>query len=770
VETGTACARPRQRRLGGGPGRHRAQGVGMSGAITVLHLRACNFVGGPERQILRYCAAPSLAGDYRQVLATFTAHPAEGEGHELLAAARKRNIEAFELHGGGRRDWAAARELDRLVQREQVRLICAHGYRADLIGSWVARRRGIPCAWFLRGYTGENAKVRTFEALDRMLLRLPERRVCLSDTQARKLPRRLASRTAVVVNAIEERDAGRSTPEAARAAIARRYPALLEGTTSPLLVAIAGRLSPEKGARHFLQAAARVAAGHADARFLVFGDGPMRERLEAGAARRALGARVHFAGHVPDWTSLLPGLDLVVNPSLSEQAPNVVLEAMAAGVPVLATRVGAVAEIGDAEGDEPGLQLVEPGNESELAARMQALLADRDRRLELGRRGQARVRSAYTPATQARQLRNLFEHLVAAPAQQPQRWPAVSVVVPVRNEARHLGGLLDQILGQDYPPEQLEVIVADGGSEDGTAGIIAEYAARHPDRVRGVDNPGLRSSAGRNAGVAAARGEWIVFVDGHCTLPGRDWLRQQMAEAAGRQARCLSRPQPLQAEKADSWQATIAHVRASRLGHGADSTIYDTHARGWVHPGSSGAAYQAAVFDQIGGYDESFDACEDVEFNERVAQAGMQAWQCPEAVVHYAARRSLDGLWRQMVRYGRGRVRLMRKHRQARSAAQWLPAAWLLWLPVGVAGTALGSGDWRLLNAAGLALYAGALAAGAAGVGWRHGWRHGLRAPAVYFTIHAGLGGGALREVFPQRAATGRLRLASNSISRSDPS
>jgi len=574
----------------------------------------------------------------------------------------------------------------------------------------------------------------------------------------------------VVVNAIERKDEGLNAPAAARAAVLERYPALAAGTQSALLVAIAGRLSPEKGAACFLRAAARVAARVPDARFLIFGEGPMRGRLEASAARRELGERALFAGHVADWTALLPGLDLVVNPSLSEQAPNVVLEAMQAGVPVLATRVGAVAEIGDAEGAEPGLELVEAGNERELADRMQELLADRGRRFELGRRGQARVRAAYAPATQAGQLQALFQQLVPQPAPRPERWPWVSVVVPVRNESLHLGRLLDQLLGQDYPGDRFEVVVADGGSEDATADIIAAYASTHPDRVRGVMNPGRRSSAGRNAGVAAARGEWVVFVDGHCALPGRDWLRGQMAEAEARQARCMSRPQPLQADSAVSWQATIAHVRASRLGHGADSTIYDASARGWVHPGSSGAAYHATVFGQIGGYDEAFDACEDVEFNQRVAQAGMQSWLCPEAMVYYAARSSVGGLWRQMVRYGRGRVRLMRKHPKARSAAQWLPTLWLLWLPTGLAALALGHGTWRLLNAAGLAMYAGAIAAAALALGWRHGARHGLRSPAVYLAIHAGLGAGALRELFQLRPATGRLRLSPNSISRSDPS
>lgn len=234
-------------------------------------------------------------------------------------------------------------------------------------------------------------------------------------------------------------------------------------------------------------------------------------------------------------------------------------------------------------------------------------------------------------------------------------------------------------------------------------------------------------------------------------------------------ALCLSRPQPLTAANPRTLQAVIAHARATRIGHGADSTIYDTSARGWVNPSSSGAAYRRSLIERVGRYDESFDACEDVEFNHRIGQLGVQAWLCPEARVDYAARADLRGLWRQMVRYGRGRIRLGRKHPEARSLAQALPALWLAWLPLALLGTVFAHGAWRVASAAGLVLYAAVIAAWSAALAWRHGWRHLAVAPVVYFVIHAGLGAGAWRELTASKsaAAAAPAPLATDTASRS---
>lgn len=238
---------------------------------------------------------------------------------------------------------------------------------------------------------------------------------------------------------------------------------------------------------------------------------------------------------------------------------------------------------------------------------------------------------------------------------------AVSIVLPVLNEARDIGRLLGEIRQQAPPPGGFEVLVADGGSTDETRAIVRAAAESWP-QLRLIDNPRRLSSAGRNVGARAARGKYVLFVDGHCTLPAKDYLVRlvELFESTG--AACLSRPQPLDRLGDNPWARAISAARHSRLGHNPSSDIYGG-APGFTDPRSAGAAYRREVIQNLGGYDERFDACEDVEFNHRVAEAGLRAYRHPELSVPYRPRASLRGLFVQMMRYGRGRARLMARHR-----------------------------------------------------------------------------------------------------------
>src|SRR5437762_800429 len=102
--------------------------------------------------------------------------------------------------------------------------------------------------------------------------------------------------------------------------------------------------------------------------------------------------------------------------------------------------------------------------------------------------------------------------------------PSVSVIVPVRNEARSVERTLRSLLTQDFPPDRFEVIVADGASADETVPIVRRLQAEFAN-LKLVFNPGRFSSAGRNAALRHAANDVAVIVDGHCQLPGRDYLR-----------------------------------------------------------------------------------------------------------------------------------------------------------------------------------------------------------------------------------------------------
>ncbi|MDR1485950.1 MAG: glycosyltransferase family 2 protein [Planctomycetaceae bacterium] len=237
----------------------------------------------------------------------------------------------------------------------------------------------------------------------------------------------------------------------------------------------------------------------------------------------------------------------------------------------------------------------------------------------------------------------------------------ISVVIPVRNESLHISGVLDSLLGQHYPLDKFEVIVVDGCSTDGTCKIVGDYVVRYPDRVRLFVNEKRLSGAARNIGVFNARGDVVLIIDGHCIIDNSVMFASIDAAFEKSGAACLGRPQPLEMNDATLLQWAIAMCRRSWLGHHPDSFIYSDFC-GVVPAISVAVVYCRDVFERVGYFDEGFDACEDVELNYRIDAAGLSCYFDPAIAVRYVPRGTFCGLAFQMFRYGRGRVRLYRKH------------------------------------------------------------------------------------------------------------
>jgi succinoglycan biosynthesis protein ExoA len=328
--------------------------------------------------------------------------------------------------------------------------------------------------------------------------------------------------------------------------------------------------------------------------------------------------------------------------------------------------------------------------------------------------------------------------------------PFISVIVPVRNEAAHIARTLSQLVDQDYPANRFEVLVVDGRSIDSTRSIAQSFSRVYAN-VRVFDNPKQLSSAARNVGIGHAQGALLVVVDGHCALDGRDYLRN-VADAFQRSgADCLGRPQPLDVTGASALQRAIAAARSSWLGHHPASFIYSTEER-FVPAKSVAVVYRREVFDCVGRFDERFDACEDVELNHRIDRAGLRCFFTPAVRLRYFPRSSVAGLFRQMSRYGRGRVRLMRKHRETFSPGAFAPAAWLAGL---LAGPVLAMAFPRLwwVYGAAITVYLTAVFATSAVIALRR--REARLLPwllLVFPTIHAGAGSGVLGELAFARA------------------
>lgn len=322
---------------------------------------------------------------------------------------------------------------------------------------------------------------------------------------------------------------------------------------------------------------------------------------------------------------------------------------------------------------------------------------------------------------------------------------SISVIVPIFNEEHFIGQTLDGILSQDYPADAFEVLVVDGESTDGTRDVVRQYAERYPN-VRLLSNPKRWSSAARNVGIQVATGAIVIVVDGHCQFFDDQYLRNVEAAFGQDDVHCLGRPQPLDVTDGSLTQQAIALARSSRLGHHPDSFIYaEEEQRVPAH--SVAVAYRKSVFDAVGPFDESFDACEDVELNHRIDKAGMNCLLVPSIRLRYYPRANIRGLFRQMARYGRGRVRLLRKHADTFSLKSLLPAVFLACLVLGLCVVVA----FPLLLApylAVVALYLGVLLVFSVSLAARE--RQPLLAlmlPIVFMAIHFGAAYGTLKEL-----------------------
>lgn len=322
--------------------------------------------------------------------------------------------------------------------------------------------------------------------------------------------------------------------------------------------------------------------------------------------------------------------------------------------------------------------------------------------------------------------------------------PSVSVIVPVRNEARSIEHTLRSLLTQDFPPDRFEVIVADGCSTDETVPVVRRLQAEF-DNLKLVFNPGLFSSAGRNTAVRHATKDVAVIVDGHCHVPERDYLKNLSDAFDTSGADSLGRPQPLDATTPSLFQRAVSAARSSRLGHNPESDIFSDEAK-FVPPQSTAVAYTRTVFHRIGLFDQAFDACEDVEFNHRVHAAGLTCYFTPAVKVAYHPRANLKGLFYQLARYGMGRARLAFKHPKSLTPPALVPPVWVVWVLLGgLLSLLVPRLGWAWAGS--VALYLAVLLGAAVVLSRGQPRGVGRRIPAVFAGIHCGFAWGFLREV-----------------------
>jgi succinoglycan biosynthesis protein ExoA len=233
--------------------------------------------------------------------------------------------------------------------------------------------------------------------------------------------------------------------------------------------------------------------------------------------------------------------------------------------------------------------------------------------------------------------------------------PAVSVVMPVREEEKHLADSVARVLEQDYPGG-FELVLAVGPSRDRTEQIARELAAAD-SRITVVPNPSGKIASAMNAAIKAARHGVITRIDGHALLPDgylriavRTLLETGAADVGGVMA----------AEGTTSFEQAVAWAMTSPAGVGAAAN----HTGGEAGPVNTVylGVYRREAIERAGGYDESMIVAEDWELNYRIRASGGLIWFTPELRVTYRPRANLRALARQHFRYGRWRRVVARRY------------------------------------------------------------------------------------------------------------
>lgn len=314
----------------------------------------------------------------------------------------------------------------------------------------------------------------------------------------------------------------------------------------------------------------------------------------------------------------------------------------------------------------------------------------------------------------------------------------VSVVVPCRNEIRHIRAFLDSVFRQELGQIEMEVLVADGMSDDGTRLVLGEFERRF-SALKVLDNPEEIASTGLNRAIREARGEIIIRMDAH-TIYAQDYVRSCVDVLNETNADNVGGPA---LTRADGYMAqAIAHAFHTPFASGG-AKFRDPGYEGPVDTVPYGC-WRKSTLERIGMFDEKQVRSQDDELNRRLVSYGGKIWQSPRIVSWYQPRTSLSGLFRQYFQYGFWKVAVIRKHHRPAARRNLVPGLCLfagIVLLLCAAGASLDRSAWwrNFFLVAWLGfvgLYFIASFASACLVAKRKGWIFLPSLPVVFATYH----------------------------------
>lgn len=383
--------------------------------------------GGPDKTILH---SPRLlfAAGYRMLCAYM--HPPEDPGFARLQyKAELHDAPLLSVPDRGPCDWRVFTRFLHICRSERVSIWHGHDYKSNILGLLLRRFWPMHLVTTVHGWVKHTRRTPLYYALDRLSLPRYERVLCVS-TDLRELclgSGVAAERCLELENGIDTQEYQRSLPldEAKKA---------LGISPERLVIGAAGRLSPEKGFDLLIHAADLLVQSELDLELHILGEGDDRARLECLIAELDLGDRVKLPGYQEDLRPYYEAMDVFALSSLREGLPNVVLEAMALEVPVVATAIAGVPRL--MRSGRNGI-LVPPDNADALAEALIDVLRDSHRRAELRRAGRQTVEQQYSFDRRIERLCGIYDELLSEKRSPSRNADSTAPDVPSLSEVLH---------------------------------------------------------------------------------------------------------------------------------------------------------------------------------------------------------------------------------------------------------------------------------------------------------------------------------------------
>lgn len=296
-----------------------------------------------------------------------------------------------------------------------------HGYFADIAGGIAAKRRMIPMVSTCHGFIFNNWKLKVYNIISLFFLQFFDRIIAVSEKIKSELIRYGIKpyNIKVIVNAVPVKQEKANYIEKRM-----DFRINLGIRDDEFVLGYVGRLSIEKGVKFFLEACSMLNIVGLPLRIILVGDGPSRAELEALAEKRGIRHLTFFSGFQKEPQAWLSAMDVFVLPSLTEGTPMALLEAMALGIPVVASNVGGIPSV--ITTDQDGV-LVPPGDSSALKDALYRLWADVGLRRDLSIRGKEIIERKYDARPWARVVEGVYQELVACPPKQDAPFSAPSL-------------------------------------------------------------------------------------------------------------------------------------------------------------------------------------------------------------------------------------------------------------------------------------------------------------------------------------------------------